>query len=107
MTKSSGRVFMQATRHEELDDSDQQQGLPAPPLMAMLGEIKANIDLPRAETTELACPEFPKLVDQRRSRRRYLEQALSLTELSYLLWCSQGVQTVHGRMATMRTVPGR
>ena len=30
---------------------------------------------------------------------------LSLAELSYLLWCTQGVKETKGQAATLRTVP--
>jgi SagB-type dehydrogenase family enzyme len=44
-------------------------------------------------------------IEKRQTLRRYAAQALSTDELSFLLWCSQGVKQVTTRPATLRTVP--
>jgi SagB-type dehydrogenase family enzyme len=44
-------------------------------------------------------------IEKRRSVRQYSSQPLSLAELSFLLWCTQGVKQVIGRPVTLRTVP--
>jgi SagB-type dehydrogenase family enzyme len=44
-------------------------------------------------------------MEQRISVRRYSEDPLSLEELSYLLWLTQGVKTILPNTLTMRTVP--
>jgi len=44
-------------------------------------------------------------INRRRTCRRYASEALSLAELSYLLWCTQGVQVVTSRPVTLRPVP--
>jgi SagB-type dehydrogenase family enzyme len=44
-------------------------------------------------------------IEVRRSLRQYAAQPLSLSELSYLLWVSQGVKHVSSRPTTARTVP--
>ncbi len=105
MAGETGREFMRATRHENMPAGDQQRGLPAPPLLAMLGEISEKITLPEPGEMEFPGADFSALVESRRSRRRYAKESLTLAELSYLLWCTQGVQEVHGRMASLRTVP--
>jgi SagB-type dehydrogenase family enzyme len=45
------------------------------------------------------------VIEQRRSLRRYGPDPLSLEELSYLLWLTQGVTRTTARPATLRTVP--
>ncbi len=51
--------------------------------------------------------DFLHVINSRRSHRVYTEEKMSLRELSYLLWCSQGVKEVRGKSyATLRTVPG-
>ena len=37
--------------------------------------------------------------------RKYAPESISLEELSYLLWCTQGVKKVNGTSSTLRTVP--
>ena len=44
-------------------------------------------------------------IENRRSVRQYIEKALTLEELSFLLWCTQGVKETVDTYATLRTVP--
>ena len=46
------------------------------------------------------------VINSRESHRVYTGEAMTLDELSYLLWCTQGVKEIRGRSyATLRTVP--
>jgi len=49
--------------------------------------------------------ELQKAVEARRSLRNYGEEPLALEELSFLLWCSQGVKPESKDKFTLRTVP--
>ena len=44
-------------------------------------------------------------INSRVSVRAYSDEPLSIDELSYVLWCTQGVKEVTKRPATQRTVP--
>jgi SagB-type dehydrogenase family enzyme len=44
-------------------------------------------------------------IEMRRSLRVYAEKPLSLEELSFLLWCTQGVKPESTEKSTLRTVP--
>ena len=101
----NGQQFMTATRHLSQDVSAQESGLPAPPLMQILGEVSSKIELPSPEQARIAPHDLRRLVSQRESRRKYSAEPLGLDELSFLLWCTQGVREVHGRLASLRTVP--
>ena len=85
--------------------TDQELKLPQPPLAKapMGGPVT---DLPTdfdALPTQL---DFLELINRRKSSRIYTDEALSLTELSFLLWCTQGVKSIRGKSyATIRTVP--
>ncbi|MEE9370115.1 MAG: nitroreductase family protein, partial [Sedimentisphaerales bacterium] len=46
-----------------------------------------------------------KLINHRSSIREYQDAAISKDELSYLLWCTQGVKEKVGNIHTLRTVP--
>ena len=48
---------------------------------------------------------FLEMVELRASVRRYADKAVSLKELSFLLWCTQGVKMAMPSGATMRNVP--
>jgi len=100
-----GREFMIQTRYPYLGPSDQQRGLPQPPLELPAGPDATVIDLPAPESLDLGRGDLRDAIEGRVSVRRYADAPLSLDELSYLLWCTQGVKSVQGGYATMRTVP--
>jgi SagB-type dehydrogenase family enzyme len=104
MTKDTGRAFMLKTRYHYLDDSDQEKEMPQPPLQLPYDPSAPVIDLPAPDTLDMGKQSLTEIIVQRESRRRYTNEPLSLAELSYLLWCTQGVKTVLPH-ATRRTVP--
>ncbi len=105
MTESAGRDFMHKTRYEAMRQSDQNQGLPQPPLELNYDKSLPLIDLPATDTLEMGTHDLTTVIGNRQSRRRYdMGKSLSLEELSYLLWCTQGVREVLPH-ATLRTVP--
>lgn len=100
----TGHDFMRKTYYANLVESDQSKGLPQPPLYQPAPEGAELIPLPEPATVDLAPLDFFKLIEERKSLRRYAEEALSLAELSFLLWATQGiVQVMEHR--TRRTVP--
>jgi SagB-type dehydrogenase family enzyme len=99
------REFMKATAPGELSPSPQDQGLPQPPLELPLPEGAQFIALPGPQELKIPEVELRKIIEQRRSLRRYSEEPLSLEELSYLLWLTQGVKEITQRPATLRPVP--
>ena len=100
-----GKNFIQSTHYNLLPTSDQVMGLPQPPLQTIPESAKEFIDLPTPEIDETNAGNFKSLVDNRTSVRKYSDKPISLKELSYLLWCSQGVKKTVGNKATFRTVP--
>jgi SagB-type dehydrogenase family enzyme len=100
-----GKTFMERTKHHHLTRSDQSRGYPQPPLQVPHSPTERAVDLP----TPLACPrqtiDVCDAIAQRRSIRRYAQDPLALGELSYLLWCTQGVKETLRLSATLRTVP--
>ncbi len=104
MSKHIGHEFMEKTKYQYLGESDQQKELPQPPLY-QTSEGKPTIDLPDPQAVKVKQIDLTQAINQRKSMRKYTEQPLSLEELSYLLWCTQGVKQVTNRPATIRTVP--
>lgn len=86
--------------------SDQQQSLPQPPMQKSWGGEKI-IPLTKVFDAILQKNNFLHLLNSRTSKRNYSDDALTLDELSFLLWATQGVKGVIGRerKATLRTVP--
>jgi SagB-type dehydrogenase family enzyme len=103
--QNTGKEFMKKTQYRYLPTSNQKRGLPQPPLELDYDESQAIIDL--LAPSQLPAYEFNlrAAIENRRSVRRYTEQPLTLEELSFLLWCTQGVKEVVDTYATLRTVP--
>lgn len=86
--------------------SDQQKGLPPPPVQEPYPAGSTLIDLIPPEKLSVGDAPLKRIISQRRSQRRFTREPLSLEELSFLLWATQGVQeVVRGGVAVMRTVP--
>lgn len=105
MTKGIGKEFMEKTKYKYAEESDQQKGLPQPPLELEWDENAVLIELPSTDKLEVTSMDLRKAIEARKSLRKYADIALSLDELSYLLWCTQGVKQVVSRPSTLRTVP--
>lgn len=104
-TKKIGREFMELTRYAYLETSEQKQGLPQPPLQAEYDSSQQLIDLPSPETFPAMNVNLLEFIEMRTSVRKYAQRPLTVDELSYLLWCTQGVKMVMSDAATFRTVP--
>jgi len=104
MTEQIGREFMAKTRYSHLGPSPQRVGAPPPPLELAADAATDAIELPSpagvAEATDLS-----RAIADRVSVRSYARGPLALAELSYLLWCTQGVKHAEAPSATFRTVP--
>jgi SagB-type dehydrogenase family enzyme len=103
--KTTGRDFMKATYYEQTSDSPQDQGAPQPPLELPLPPDTVLIPLPSPSELNIAEIDLRAAIERRRTVRRYSNQGLTLAELSYLLWLTQGVKETSKRPATLRTVP--
>ena len=101
--ESIGREFIERTKYKYLGESDQFRNLPQPPLELEAESNKKILALPNPKALEVNV----KLVDameNRRSHRRYSDEPLTLEELSFLLWCTQGVKRISHNV-TFRMVP--
>lgn len=100
-----GEEFIEKTKYKYLGRSDQQKGLPQPPLEKEASPEQALIELPDPRTFDPPLINLREVIERRRSTRNYSGKPLMLEELSYLLWCTQGVKDAQSRNATLRTVP--
>jgi len=108
-----GRDFMKGYKDDDMtadsdfNPSDQQLRLPQPPLCkaAMAGEdkrIALSLDFSGLELNN----DVISLIRDRRSSRVYTEENMTLEQLSFLLWATQGIKSIRGKSyATIRTVP--
>ena len=104
MSKDIGRLFMDETSIYNLGPSDQSMGKEMPPLEKGYAGRGSTIKLPRPKNDDVGKIDLTEAIEKRRSIRKYLEKPLSLEELSYLLWATQGVQK-NLEKATLRTSP--
>jgi SagB-type dehydrogenase family enzyme len=96
---------MEKTRYQYLGASDQQRGTPPPPLELGYEAGQPLVGLPRPEEIQVEALELRAAIENRVSVRQYAETPLTLAELAYLLWSTQGVKHVEGNYVTLRTVP--
>ena len=101
----NGNEFVEKTKYLNMGESDYHKGLLQPPLALDWDRAKKLIPLPDPKGIRLGSLSVRQAIEQRRTLRSYSQAPLSLEELSYLLWCTQGVQRVVPGSGTMRTVP--
>ena len=86
--------------------SDQTKGVPMPPVEKPAPENVPLIPLPDwQECLGDRQLTLDQLIRNRKSQRKYLFAALSMTELSFLLWATQGVREPRQTARVWRTVP--
>ena len=101
------RDFLKAN-FEVLDyiKTDNQKGLHSIPLQKEYDKNAELIDLPMVNKNVIKKSDIFDCLNDRRSIRKYSEESLSLEELSFLLWATQGIHKVIGNgPASLRTVP--
>lgn len=96
--------FMELTKDKYLEDSDQSKGVPQPPLETEHDPAGRTIVLPPPDALAFGRSPLIDAINDRRSVRQYSDRPLTLDELAWLLWCTQGVKKARPG-ATLRTVP--
>jgi len=105
-----GRRFLKFFDSKEYDEvvpeSDEKKKLPPPLFQQPVPEGASLIDLIPPEEFTIGKTPFLDLVNNRKSRRKYTSDSLTLEELSFLLWSTQGVkQVLKSGRGVRRTVP--
>jgi SagB-type dehydrogenase family enzyme len=100
------RYFLKDSIRKEIDFSqtDQSRGVTAPPLQKPYSLDAKRVDLPTADWEEMFNINLSMAMRNRISRRQYKDEPLTLLELSYLLWATQGIRHYVGKYA-FRNVP--
>ena len=93
------------SRFMETVVSDQQKQLLQPPLQKPYKDNLEIIQLPKVDKSLLIKKDIYDCIIDRKSHREYKKEALTIDELSYLLWTTQGVKEIRGdNYATVRPV---
>jgi SagB-type dehydrogenase family enzyme len=102
---AAGRDFLRSHWDRmEKAVSDQSKGVPAPQQQKPCPAGGRVVDLVPRERMSVGRMPLIDAVTGRRSRRKYAEQPLSMEDISFLLWVTQGVRE-HGEIRSFRTVP--
>lgn len=98
------REFLKSSKwvNKEQLETPKDRGEERPLKVKNYDENGKVIDLPSPKELELEKNSIKKLFQQRKSRRSYNKEELSIKELSYLLWATQGLRDDDIRL---RTVP--
>ncbi len=107
ITRESGRYFLTDLIRDEVDfrTTAQSRGI-RPPLPQKPAPPNARIiPLPNRESWSLPPCDLVTAMAGRESRRKFTSGSLSLDELGFLLWATQGVRQELHPAAILRTVP--
>jgi SagB-type dehydrogenase family enzyme len=102
------RYFLKDSVRKTVDFSrtDQSMGLPPPPIEKAYSADAERINLvPPAKFKALPKVDLLFAIGNRQSRRHFSETPLTLEELSFLLWATQGLREQSGVGHARRTVP--
>jgi SagB-type dehydrogenase family enzyme len=90
----------------EYSESDQQKGLPPPPIQKPYPQDANLVDLVPPAEFSVGHMALIDAINARESRRIYTDESLSLEELSFLLWTTQGVRKLaRNGLVTLRNAP--
>ena len=102
------RYFLKDTIRQQIDFSqtDQQTGIEPPPLEKPFPADARRFDLPPVGQWEgIETVALTTAIGDRQSRRSFKTEPLTLDELSFLLWATQGVRKRVDGGTVLRTVP--
>ncbi|WP_406243915.1 SagB/ThcOx family dehydrogenase [Tissierella carlieri] len=102
---TQNRNFMKSGFAEDIF-SDQEKELPQPPLQKPYEDGFKVFELPSINKDIVLKQDVHKCISDRKTHREYIKKALTVDELSYLLWATQRVKEIRGdNYATVRPVP--
>lgn len=102
------RYFLKDSIRKTIDFSmtDQSLGIPAPPIEKPYSGNGKQISLiPPADFLDLYQINLLSAIDNRKSRRKFNRKGISVMELSFLLWATQGIKRFIDEGHALRTVP--
>ncbi|WP_238915228.1 SagB/ThcOx family dehydrogenase [Clostridium sp. YIM B02555] len=85
--------------------TDKMKGIPQPDATKPYDKLCEVVALPQVNKEVLKNPNIYKCIAERRSTRFYSDEAMSIEELSYLLWATQGITGTNKVGLILRTVP--
>jgi len=107
ITTASGRFFLTDRIRDEVNfaTTPQAQGRPRPLVQKPLPPGSRLIPLPARESWSIPPCDLEAAMAERQSHRHFTKEPLTLAELAFLLWATQGVRATRHEAAVLRTVP--
>ena len=102
------RLFLKDSIRKVIDFSqtDQNRRIAPPPIEKPCPPEAKRIDLPQYDQLmDIGKIDLKMAIQNRKSRRSYSRQPLSIEELSFLLWATQGIRQKLDSGHALRTVP--
>ncbi len=101
------RKFLKSDRWAEWEglETDQRRGVPAPPVEMPCPAGATLVELVAPGDLTIGTMPLIEAMRRRHSQRRFTEEPLSLEELSFLLWATQGLRPAARSDPAWRTVP--
>jgi SagB-type dehydrogenase family enzyme len=107
-TLETYRSFLKDTIRQTVDFSqtDQNRRMPPPPVEKPYGPERKRIELPSIKTLKnIGHIDLQTAIAERESCRTYSQEPITLDELSFLLWATQGIKLKLDAGHALRTVP--
>jgi SagB-type dehydrogenase family enzyme len=107
ISTEQGRYFLTDRIREEVDfrETEQSRGFHPPPAQKPAAPGRKIIPLPGHDNWTIPPCELQEAIALRESVRDFSAEPLTLDELAFLLWSTQGVRSVLHEAAVLRTVP--
>jgi len=108
LSREQYRYFLKDSVRLAIDFSrtDQNRGVPPPPMEKPFDPRDSRINLARPEDWEkIRDVGLVSAIKNRKSHRQFTPDPLSQEEVSFLLWATQGVRERAGMFTVFRTVP--
>ena len=108
LTKQEYRYFLKDTVRQKIDFSqtDQSRAIQPPPIEKPFAADARRVELVSpGRWTGVGKVDFESAVRNRRSHRSLKKRPLTLEELSFLLWATQGIREQLASGTALRTVP--
>jgi SagB-type dehydrogenase family enzyme len=102
------RYFLKDTirKHIDFSKTDQNRGIDPPPVEKPFADGSVTTELSKPyEIKDIPYIYLSDAIKNRKSRRAFLNKPITLDELSFLLWATQGIRHIVDRGHAYRTVP--
>jgi SagB-type dehydrogenase family enzyme len=108
LSREQYRYFLKDSIRLTIDfnTTDQSRGAAPPPLEKPVPAGSKRIELvPPAQWEQIPAIDLLSAIKNRKSHRQYSPESVTLEELSFLLWVTQGIREKVGEATAFRTVP--